>query len=193
MAVMPTFAPLMCGFNARLFKTLALFVCTMTVLFSHAVMAQEDVQWQATISDYGWDGETIPDGQQCQRHGGIMPSTPEIRVRNLPDQVNLLIAEYSDRDYEPMNHGGHGRMAFTVTPNQPLVKLPKVRGHTFQMPKGSLILEAHRNPKHDKAGAYMPPCSGGKGHEYYVTLKAVHFDGENVESFGEQVLELGTY
>ncbi|MDR9500080.1 MAG: hypothetical protein RI556_12960 [Hydrogenovibrio sp.] len=160
---------------------------------STASVAEEPVQWQAEISEYGWDGETIPDGQQCQRFGGVMPATPEIRVRNLPRQVNMVIAEYSDRDHEPMDHGGHGRMGFTVTPNEPFLKLPKVRGHTFRMPKGAMILEPHRNPKRDKAGAYMPPCSGGKGHEYYVTLKAVYFDGKNVESFGEQVMELGKY
>jgi hypothetical protein len=153
----------------------------------------ESIQWEANLSDYGWDGKTIPDGQQCQRFGGIMPATPEIRIRNLPDDVNLIIAEYSDRDYKPMNHGGHGRMAFAITPDQHLIKLPRVDGHSFHMPKGSFILAPHRNPEHDKAGAYMPPCSGGKGHEYYVTLKAVHFDGENVESFGKQVLELGKY
>ncbi|KUJ72319.1 hypothetical protein [Thiomicrospira sp. WB1] len=74
--------------------------------------------------------------------------------------MNLIIAEYSDRDYEPMNHGGHGRMAFAITPDQHLIKLPRVDGHSFHMPKGSFILEPHRNPKRDKAGAYMPPCSG---------------------------------
>ncbi|KUJ72320.1 hypothetical protein [Thiomicrospira sp. WB1] len=44
----------------------------------------EPVQWEASISDYGWDGKTVPEGQQCQRFGGIMPATPEIRIRNLP-------------------------------------------------------------------------------------------------------------
>ena len=38
------------------------------------------------------------------------------------------------------------------------------------------MIEAHRGPGWDKEGAYMPPCSGGKDHAYYVTIKTLKDD-----------------
>lgn len=39
----------------------------------------------------------------------------------------------------------------------------------------------------------MPPCSGGKGHAYYVTVKAVQFDGEKATELATSVVEMGKY
>lgn len=45
-------------------------------------------------------------------------------------------------------------------------------------------------------GAYLPPCSGGRGHSYYATVKAVYKArraGEESRLLGERVIELGKY
>lgn len=140
-----------------------------------------------------WDGKQVPAGQQCQKFGGKQPATPRIEVSGLPATTNLILLEYSDRSYQPMNHGGHGRMAFAIhQPGKNLI-IPSVLGHRFSLPSGFMIVEPHRNPKWDQAGAYMPPCSGGKGHDYYVTVTALHFDGNQATSLAKTVIELGKY
>jgi hypothetical protein len=51
------------------------------------------------------------------------------------------------------------------------------------------MIEAHRGPGWDKEGAYMPPCSGGKGHAYYVTIKTLKGDQVTAET----IVEMGKY
>lgn len=145
------------------------------------------------LNDALWDGKSIPDGQQCLRFGGEKPATPPLKISGIPTSTNLLILEYSDRSFEPMNHGGHGRMAYALSRPAQSVELPAVPGHSFELPTGFISLGEHRNPKWDKAGTYMPPCSGGKGNAYYVTVQAVHYDGFKTEVLAKTVLEMGLF
>lgn len=47
------------------------------------------------------------------------------------------------------------------------------------------LIEAQRASKWDKVGAYLPPYSGRKGNEYYVTMRAVNVvDGGIREALG---------
>ena len=137
----------------------------------------------------GWDGVTVPEGQQCQKFGGINPSTPEWMVSDIPAGSNAIILEYSDRDSKKMNNGGHGQMKFAINSTAGKVKIPSVPGHTFDLPSGFTMIEAHRGAGWDKEGAYMPPCSGGKGHEYYLTIKSFKDDMVTAET----VIEMGKY
>jgi phosphatidylethanolamine-binding protein (PEBP) family uncharacterized protein len=143
----------------------------------------------AKFSDDAWDGSKVPAGQQCQKFGGNNPSTPQLIVSDIPSGSNALVLEYSDRDSKRMNNGGHGQIKFMLKSSASEVNVPSVPGHTFDIPAGFKMIEAHRGPGWDKAGAYMPPCSGGKGHEYYVTIKAVQDDKVTAST----VLEMGKY
>ena len=145
--------------------------------------------FDAKLADKSWDGVAVPAGQQCQKFGGNNPATPKIMVSGIPAGSNTLVLEYSDRDSQPMNNGGHGMMSYKFAPAATEVEIPSVAGHTFDMPASFTMINAHRSPNWDKAGAYMPPCSGGKSHAYYVTVKAL--DGDKVTA--TTVLELGKY
>lgn len=145
--------------------------------------------FEAKLADNSWDGSTVPAGQQCQKFGGNNPSTPKLAVLDIPDNTNEIVLEYSDRDSERMNNGGHGKMSFSLPSHAKTVEIPSVPGHTFEMPAGFKMIEAHQGPGWDKAGAYMPPCSGGKGHAYYVTIKAV--SGNKVTA--TSTVEMGKY
>ena len=147
----------------------------------------------ASLNDSHWDGKWIPVEQQCLTFGGNQPATPALKIMGIPEQTNLLILEYSDRSYQPMNNGGHGRMAYAISSPTQSLQLPAIAGHSFELPNGFMALEAHRNPKWDKAGAYMPPCSGGKGNSYYVTIQAVHYDGHKTEVLTKTILEMGKF
>jgi hypothetical protein len=141
------------------------------------------------LSEAKWDGKSIPEGQQCQKFGGVKPSTPKLLVTRIPEGTDALLIEYSDRDYKSMNNGGHGKMRFALNSSANRVSVPRVMGHSFELPDNFTMISPHLSPIWDKEGAYMPPCSGGRDHAYYVTIKAMKGD-KQVES---TVLELGRY
>lgn len=136
-----------------------------------------------------WDGVKIPEGQQCQKFGGNNPSTPELIVTDIPAGSNVIVLEYSDRDSKKMDKGGHGKMRFGFDSTVESIKIPSVPGHSFDLPPEFTMIEAHRGAGWDIEGAYMPPCSGGKGHAYYLTIKTL----KNDKVTAETILEMGKY
>ena len=147
----------------------------------------------ASLADPAWDGAKVPAGQQCEKFGGE-GSTPLLTIQQIPAGANAVVMEYSDRDYPAMDHGGHGKFGYRIPPGSSTANIPSVTGHTFDLPKGFFLIEAQRAPTWDKAGAYLPPCSGGKGNDYYVTVKAVkEIDGGIREVLGETEVPLGQY
>jgi hypothetical protein len=149
-----------------------------------------------TFADSDWDGELIPRGQQCTPQGGVDPSTPQLVVSNIPTDSDAIILEFSDRDWGPMDNGGHGKIGFTIPEGTEETLIPSVSGNTFDLPEGFFIVKEHRNPTIFTPGAYMPPCSGGLGNSYYVTVKAVEMISMEDLTFNvleEAVFELGKY
>ncbi|MCU7885549.1 MAG: hypothetical protein KZQ82_15265 [Candidatus Thiodiazotropha sp. (ex Lucinoma annulata)] len=146
-----------------------------------------------SLTDPAWDGKTVPVGQQCEKFGG-KGITPLLTIQQIPEGASAIIMEYSDRTYQPMDHGGHGKFGYRIQPNSTAVNIPSVAGHTFNLPNNFFLIEAQRAPTWDKEGAYLPPCSGGKGNDYYVTVKAVmEVDGGIRKVLGEAELPLGKY
>ncbi|TXR53979.1 hypothetical protein [Reinekea thalattae] len=161
-----------------------LLLTVLAMLFSGSALALE-----VKVADKAWDGMMVPEGQQCQKFGGDSPMTPKLKIKGIPKGSDSLLLEYSDRDSERMNNGGHGRMQFALKANAKKVTVPSVPGHSYELPKGFTMVEAHRGPGWDKEGAYMPPCSGGNDHAYYVTVKSLQGD----KVLAETVVELGKY
>ena len=153
-------------------------------------MANLNVQFADTL----WNGVKVPDNQQCNKFGGNA-ETPSLKVSNIPLKANTLIVEYSDRDASHMDNGGHGKVGYTIPSNTPVVTIPSIKGHTFELPENFFVVSPHANPSWDKAGAYMPPCSGGRGNRYYATVKAVYEapEGQQSELLGKGKIELGKY
>jgi len=151
---------------------------------------------QLELADPDWDGKQIPRNQICQRFGGENPSTPRIWVGNLPDSTDAIVLEFSDRDYAPMNNGGHGKIGFIIMEGSSEVEIRSILGHTFDLPEGFFLIQEHQAPSFDTAGAYMPPCSGGLGNTYYVTVKAVEMVSMEDKEFNvleQGILEFGKY
>ena len=154
-----------------------------------AVLSTNAAALDVKFADSAWDGNKIPEGQQCQKFGGNNPSTPKLIVTGIPVGSTAIVLEYSDRDSKKMDKGGHGKMRFALSPQSTKVEIPSVPGHTFEIPPAFTMIEAHRGKGWDKAGAYMPPCSGGKGHEYYLTVKSVKDDKVTAKT----VIEMGKF
>ena len=150
--------------------------------------------FEVTFADSEWDRKNVPKGQQCLRFKGN-GSTPRLTIKNIPAGTNAIIMEFSDRDSNSMNFGGHGKVGYYIEEGVKEIIIPSVPGHTFDLPEKFFKVAAHKLPSWDKAGVYMPPCSGGKGHRYYVTIKAVYKDpnGKSSKLFGKEKLEMGRY
>jgi hypothetical protein len=150
---------------------------------------------QVALADPLWDGQTVPAGQRCRWAGGH-GSTPLLRVGNIPAGANALIVEFSDRSYFLMDHGGHGKLGLWLSPGQASATIPSVAGESLDLPAGMFIEQKHQGWLRGKGGAYLPPCSGGRGHSYYATVKAVYkarAAGEESRLLGEQSIEMGRY
>ena len=151
---------------------------------------------QISFADSDWNGKQVPTGQRCQRFGGSNPSTPRLMIKGIPPGTNVIIMEYSDMFWPPMNNGGHGKIGYKISENTKEIIIPSVPGHSFDLPEGFFIVSPHQAPEWDKAGAYMPPCSGGAGNSYYVIVNAVYQSTPESKEFkllGHAALELGSY
>jgi hypothetical protein len=163
--------------------------------YGKPIMTSGVAKLRLSFNDNEWDGEKVPDGQQCLRFGG-KPFTPSIRVEGIPDDADAIIMEFSDRSWPPMDNGGHGRIGYAIPPSVSDVIIPKVPGHTFSLPDNFFVIEPHRGSHWDKSGAYMPPCSGGKGNHYYVKVLAVKIANGNIMDYkilSKGVLKMGKY
>jgi len=134
----------------------------------------------------------VPPGHQCQKFGGTFGS-PALRVNGIPERADALVLEFSDRSYAPMDNGGHGKLGFEIAAGSTAVEVPSAPPHTAALPDGFWTVAEHGAPGWDKPGAYLPPCSGGRGNAYYVTVKAIARDGEAVTELAQTTLEMGTY
>ena len=170
------------------FRSLIVTMATLVV----AVAASPSAALEAKLADPAWDGVKVPEGQQCQKFGG-QGKSPALAVSGIPSGASHLQLEFSDRTYKPMDNGGHGKVAFAIESGTTSVTVPPVPGHTMDLPPGFSVVAAHQAPTWDKAGAYLPPCSGGRGNSYYVTVKAVHKTDTETHELGSAVVELGKY
>jgi len=147
----------------------------------------------AEFADAIWNGIAVPKGQQCLKFDGDNPATPRLKISDIPAGTTAIIMEYSDRAYKPMDNGGHGKLGYQVGPYTTNIIVPAVQGHTFELPPAFFSIAVHRGPDWDKAGAYMPPCSGGNNHPYHVMVKAVKQQGAEMIILAKHLLEMGRY
>ena len=168
-------------------RQLMMFAC---LAFACAPLVAQEIE--ARFTDAAWDGVAVPDGQQCGRFEGH-GTTPALAVQNIPEAANLLVLEFSDRSFQAMDNGGHGKVGYAIQAGVGSAEVPSAPGHTTELPEGFSVVAEHQAPTWDTAGAYLPPCSGGRGNAYYVTVKAVHRMGEELHELASVVLEMGKY
>lgn len=165
-----------------------LTVCLFLTIFGCATQQAdqsiiEPEPFSAVITDSQWDGEHLPAGQQCHRFGGKNAAAPTMTVAGIPAQANVILIEYSDRTFKLADNGGHGRIGYRITPGTAKLDLPPIPAHTFELPPGFFLVSPHRATKWDTAGAYLPPCSGGRGNSYYIIVKAVIQEDPDIKRF----------
>ncbi|MGE4296911.1 MAG: hypothetical protein AB7E47_02685 [Desulfovibrionaceae bacterium] len=147
----------------------------------------------ARFADAAWDGVHLPEGQQCARFGGH-GATPPLVVGNIPIEANAIILEFGDRNGDDPANGGWGVIGFRVPVGVREAVIPALPGGVSALPEGFFLPRAlGAAASVDKA--YLPPCSGGQGHRYVVTIRAVAVPdkGGPIELLGMERLALGTY
>lgn len=122
------------------------------------------------FTDARWTGGAVPNVGVCTRNGREGMS-PRLVVRNIPSGATDIIVEFNDLSYAPLSSGGgHGSIRVPVA-EKTEVMVPSVPEDTFKLPGGVFMEAAHRGRY--SAGAYLGPCSGGRGNTYEAEVKAV--------------------
>lgn len=153
------------------------------------------------FDDRAWNGEKVPDGQQCKRFGG-QGATPAMGVAGIPKGATAILVEFNDRDFPPLaSKGGHGIIGWRLGQQDGgafATLIPPVPGQSDVLPEGVFKVSGHRSaaPENSPGTAYLPPCSGGQKHAYYAVVKAVVWPpkpGEEPQTLAIGSIEMGVY
>ncbi|MGB5867102.1 MAG: hypothetical protein WBG69_04415, partial [Arcobacteraceae bacterium] len=132
-----------------------------------------------------------PEEEVCSDYNFEAGHTPEISLQNIPQYTRKIILSFSDETFEGMRDGGHGVIAYSLDIGTTNTTIASIQGETFDLPDQFKSVTAHRGVKYGKEeGAYLAPCSGGKGNTYSVQIQAVD-DKDKV--LGTTSLTLGKY
>jgi len=128
--------------------------------------------------DEKWNGQIIPADEVCSNYNTEPGSTPSLIITNLPENAFKVIMKFNDKTFTKMDDGGHGIISYLLEEGSDSVEIPALMGETFELDEGFEVVKAHTGTRFNKtAGAYLAPCSGGKGNTYTVDITVV--DAEN--------------
>jgi hypothetical protein len=143
------------------------------------------------FTDSKWDGITVPKDEVCSNYNIEAGSTPPLKISNIPSDAVKIVFTYNDKTFIKMDNGGHGILEYKIAKNTNEIEVPALQGETFDLAHGFEIVTAHTGTRFKKIpGAYLAPCSGGKGNTYTVNINAV--DSSN-KSLASTELVLGKY
>jgi hypothetical protein len=135
------------------------------------------------FSDSKWDGVNIPKDEVCSNYNIEAGSTPPLKISNIPENTDKIIFTYNDKTFTKMDNGGHGIVSYKVENNSKEIEVPALQGETFDLENGFEVVTAHTGTRFKKTpGAYLAPCSGGKGNTYTVNINAVDSSNKSLSS-----------
>ncbi len=148
---------------------------------------------QVAFADPAWDGKNVPSGQTCSRCGGAGAASPRLTVSGIPAGADALIVEFNDLSYPPLSSGGgHGAVKIAVPAGRASLEVPSIPGETKDVPAGvSIVRISSGDVSGITNGAYLPPCSGGRGNLYQAMVHAVDSKTNRVLAQGR--INLGRY
>ncbi|NQV80479.1 MAG: hypothetical protein HQ495_07985 [Alphaproteobacteria bacterium] len=162
---------------------------TAGLLFSVPAAAAD---FSASLADGAWDGRAVPKQHVCQRFGGAAAMSPRVQVSGIPSGAAQLEIWFNDTSFAAMDSGGHGKVRFKLAAGAAEAVLEPIPGETSTLPSGYTTAEGHRGSGWSgTTGAYLPPCSGGRGNLYTMTIFAVDDAGKPVSE--KMKVVLGTF
>ncbi len=148
------------------------------------------------FADSVWNGKKIPASQVCKKFGSADAKSPALIIENLPAGADAVLVAFNDESYTPMDKGGHGVLSFAHDGSDK-ASLPAVPGETDTLPAGVTAFIKHRGTGWSgTGGAYLPPCSGGRGNTYTIKVSAVKLNADKTgiaETLAEKKVTLGSY
>jgi len=156
------------------------------------------VELKAEFVKSKWNGNRVPKDEVCSNYNKKAGSTPAIKITNLPKGSTKVILTFNDLSVPKMASGGHGVLSYDVSNSDSTVIIPSMMGETFDLPNGFSSIQAHKAALYfgKTPGAYIAPCSGGRGNIYDVKIEAIHeyTDADKKPILlGDTKLRLGTY
>lgn len=149
-------------------------ILTMTAL---SLMSLNAANLSATFVDDIWKKTQVPKSEVCSNFNTKAGSTPSISLENIPKNTDKIMLTFTDETFKGMKDGGHGVISYAVPKGSTSLIIPSIKGETFDLPTGFTSVVKHRGWKFGKTeGAYLAPCSGGKGNTYSVVIKAMNKD-----------------
>jgi hypothetical protein len=159
--------------------------CVSIVFFHSSAFAADD--HKISFMDPMWDGKTIPSGMECSRQGGEKPHTPKLKVTNLPKGTSYLRMVITDESYG--GEGFHGIFKIKVPTGASEIVIPRIYELVEELPSGIELERANGNPGGGR-GHYLPPCSGGRKHNYYAEILPYNSDDKKLK---ENYIDFGRY
>ena len=166
-----------------------IFTLKKVVALTALALSTSTFAMDVKFNDAAWNGQKIPEGQQCVNYNGKNPATPRMTVTDIPAGAESLVFVYNDVSNKRMQNGGHGIVEFALPKGATSAEVPRVFGHTYEVPVGIEMIAEYRIRAGEVGGAYKPPCSGGKNHLYTVDAQACQ--GGMV--LAETTVEMGRY
>lgn len=145
------------------------------------------------FADAKWTGGAVPSDEVCKKFGGANSASPRLAVSGIPAGANALVIEYNDLSYAPLSsNGGHGAVLYALSGGGSNVTVPSVPSQTMSVPQGFTVLKKSAGDWPGlENGAYLPPCSGGRGNSYAAIVYAVDTNAKTVLAKGR--ISLGSY
>lgn len=171
-------------------KNATIFVLSLFIL--GAACAEDALT--VSLADPVWNGTKIPADQVCKKFGSTQASSPMLRVEGIPADADALVLSFNDESYAPMDKGGHGIVRLALNKSA-TAQVPAVLGETDTLPTGMSVVTKHRGTGWSgTGGAYLPPCSGGRGNTYSIDVSAIKIsaDGSSATLAKEKIV-IGKY
>lgn len=146
-------------------------------LFIFGAACAEDAL-TVSLADPAWNGKKIPGDQVCKKFGSTQASSPMLTVEGIPAEADALVLSFNDETYAPMDKGGHGIVRLALNKSA-TAQVPALSGETDTLPAGMSVVTKHRGTGWSgTGGAYLPPCSGGRGNTYSIDVSAVKMSAD---------------
>jgi hypothetical protein len=159
-----------------------------SLIFSSSLLASD---LDVSFTDKKWDGKVIPLDEVCSDYNVEAGSTPGLYIENLPEGAKKVILKFNDKTFTKMDNGGHGILSYDIEEDSSNVEIPPQIGETFDLDEGFSVVKAHAGTRFGKhEGAYLAPCSGGKGNTYTVDISIIN---SNSDVLATKELVLGKY
>jgi phosphatidylethanolamine-binding protein (PEBP) family uncharacterized protein len=175
-------------------RTGLFLICLLSLNSISTVLAEETLT--ISLADSAWNGKKIPASQVCKKFGSTDAASPALTVNGIPAGTEALIVAFHDESYTPMDNGGHGVLRYAHQQGT-TAQLSSVSGESDTLPAGVDVFTKHRGTGWSgTAGAYLPPCSGGRGNTYTASVSAVKMraDGTGIaETLAIGKVVLGRY